>query len=254
MTRSGSCSAPCSSAPSARPSSSSASASPADRGLERRGVPPGDAAPVARGPAGPAPRQLPAPRRTPRTARTPLARRTGPPGAPDPPQPRSGAVALARDLAIDLGTANTLVYERGRGIVLNEPTVIALNSRTSDVLAMGHEAWQMIGRTPGLHRGRAAAAGRRHHRLRHHPAHDPPAAAAGRGQPLQPAPGRDLRAVGHHRGRAAGGDRGGPAGRRGRASADRAADGRGDRRRAADPRADRQHGHRRRRRHHARPR
>jgi rod shape-determining protein MreB and related proteins len=56
---------------------------------------------------------------------------------------------LARDLAIDLGTANTLVYSRGRGIVLNEPTVIALNSRTQDVLAMGHEAWQMIGRTPG---------------------------------------------------------------------------------------------------------
>jgi rod shape-determining protein MreB len=56
---------------------------------------------------------------------------------------------VARDLAIDLGTANTLVYERGRGIVLNEPTVIALNERTQEVLAMGHEAWQMIGRTPG---------------------------------------------------------------------------------------------------------
>jgi len=55
---------------------------------------------------------------------------------------------LARDLAIDLGTANTLVYARGEGIVLNEPSVIALNSRTQDVLAMGHEAWQMIGRTP----------------------------------------------------------------------------------------------------------
>jgi rod shape-determining protein MreB and related proteins len=57
--------------------------------------------------------------------------------------------SLARDLAIDLGTANTLVYTRGRGIVLNEPTVIALNSRTQEVLAMGQEAWQMIGRTPG---------------------------------------------------------------------------------------------------------
>ncbi len=56
---------------------------------------------------------------------------------------------MARDLAIDLGTANTLVYERGRGIVLNEPSVIALNERTQEVLAMGHEAWQMIGRTPG---------------------------------------------------------------------------------------------------------
>jgi rod shape-determining protein MreB and related proteins len=41
------------------------------------------------------------------------------------------------------------VYSRGRGIVLNEPTVIALNERTQDVLAMGHDAWQMIGRTPG---------------------------------------------------------------------------------------------------------
>jgi rod shape-determining protein MreB len=56
---------------------------------------------------------------------------------------------VARDLAIDLGTANTLVYARGRGIVLNEPSVIALNVNTGEVLAMGHEAWQMIGRTPG---------------------------------------------------------------------------------------------------------
>jgi rod shape-determining protein MreB len=56
---------------------------------------------------------------------------------------------VARDLAIDLGTANTLVYARGEGIVLNEPTVIALNSRNKDVLAMGRDAWHMIGRTPG---------------------------------------------------------------------------------------------------------
>lgn len=55
---------------------------------------------------------------------------------------------MARDLAIDLGTANTLVYARGEGIVLNEPSVIALNSRTKEVLAMGRDAWQMIGRTP----------------------------------------------------------------------------------------------------------
>lgn len=60
-----------------------------------------------------------------------------------------GSGALGRDLAIDLGTANTLVYLRGQGIILNEPTVIALNSRTQEVLAMGHEAWHMIGRTPG---------------------------------------------------------------------------------------------------------
>ena len=56
---------------------------------------------------------------------------------------------MGKDLAIDLGTANTLVYARNKGIVLNEPTVIALNEKTQDVLAMGHEAWQMIGRTPG---------------------------------------------------------------------------------------------------------
>jgi rod shape-determining protein MreB len=56
---------------------------------------------------------------------------------------------VSRDLAIDLGTANTLVYAKNEGIVLNEPTVIALNIQTQDVLAMGHEAWQMIGRTPG---------------------------------------------------------------------------------------------------------
>jgi len=56
---------------------------------------------------------------------------------------------VSRDLAIDLGTANTLVYARGRGIVLNEPTVVALDTRSRSVLAIGSEAWQMIGRTPG---------------------------------------------------------------------------------------------------------
>ena len=58
-------------------------------------------------------------------------------------------MTVARDLAIDLGTANTLVYMKGRGIVLNEPSVIALNRQTGEVLATGREAWQMIGRTPG---------------------------------------------------------------------------------------------------------
>jgi rod shape-determining protein MreB and related proteins len=56
---------------------------------------------------------------------------------------------MARDLAIDLGTANTLVYAKGEGIVLNEPSVIALNSLNQEVLAIGRDAWQMIGRTPG---------------------------------------------------------------------------------------------------------
>jgi len=56
---------------------------------------------------------------------------------------------VARDLALDLGTANTLVYQRQRGILFSEPTVLALNKETGAVLAMGEEAWQMIGRTPG---------------------------------------------------------------------------------------------------------
>src|SRR5258708_25066001 len=56
---------------------------------------------------------------------------------------------VSRDLAIDLGTASTLVYAKGKGLVLNEPTVVALDSRTREVLAIGTDAWQMIGRTPG---------------------------------------------------------------------------------------------------------
>ena len=51
-------------------------------------------------------------------------------------------------MAVDLGTANTLVYVRGRGIVLNEPSVVAVNTTTSAILAVGAEAKRMIGRTP----------------------------------------------------------------------------------------------------------
>jgi rod shape-determining protein MreB len=56
---------------------------------------------------------------------------------------------VTRDLAIDLGTANTLVYVRGRGVRLNQPTVIAINEHSGAILAMGDEAYAMIGRTPG---------------------------------------------------------------------------------------------------------
>ena len=56
---------------------------------------------------------------------------------------------IGRDMAVDLGTANTLVYVRGRGIVLNEPSVVAVNQDTGAILAVGLEAKQMIGRTPG---------------------------------------------------------------------------------------------------------
>ncbi len=55
---------------------------------------------------------------------------------------------IGRDMAVDLGTANTLVYVRGRGIVLNEPSVVAINTKTGAILAVGQEAKRMIGRTP----------------------------------------------------------------------------------------------------------
>ena len=55
---------------------------------------------------------------------------------------------IGRDMAVDLGTANTLVYVRGRGIVLNEPSVVAINTKSGAILAVGAEAKQMIGRTP----------------------------------------------------------------------------------------------------------
>ena len=53
-----------------------------------------------------------------------------------------------RDIAIDLGTANTLVFVRGEGIVASEPSVVAVDTRTGDVHAVGEEAQRMIGRTP----------------------------------------------------------------------------------------------------------
>jgi rod shape-determining protein MreB and related proteins len=55
----------------------------------------------------------------------------------------------SRDMAVDLGTANTLVYVRGRGIVLSEPSVVAIDTRTGEVHAVGVEAKRMLGRTPG---------------------------------------------------------------------------------------------------------
>jgi len=61
---------------------------------------------------------------------------------------RSGDL-LGGDLAIDLGTANTLVYARGRGILLDEPSVVAVDTKTNTVVAVGAEAKRMIGRTPG---------------------------------------------------------------------------------------------------------
>jgi len=55
---------------------------------------------------------------------------------------------FSKDLGIDLGTANTLVYVRGEGIVINEPSVVALNQKTGQVVAIGNDAKKMVGRTP----------------------------------------------------------------------------------------------------------
>ena len=56
---------------------------------------------------------------------------------------------FSNDLAIDLGTANTCVYVHGKGIVVNEPSIVAINKVTGRVEAVGTEAKQMLGRTPG---------------------------------------------------------------------------------------------------------
>ena len=53
-----------------------------------------------------------------------------------------------KNLGIDLGTANTIVYLEGKGIVLREPSVVARNSKTNEVIAVGSDARDMIGRTP----------------------------------------------------------------------------------------------------------
>ncbi|MBR2499954.1 MAG: rod shape-determining protein, partial [Clostridia bacterium] len=58
-------------------------------------------------------------------------------------------MALCRDIGIDLGTANTLVYMKGKGIILREPSVVAVNKSLNQILKVGNEAKELIGRTPG---------------------------------------------------------------------------------------------------------
>ena len=114
-------------------------------------------------------------------------------------------LSLGKDMAVDLGTANTLVYVRGHGIVLNEPSVVAVNVRDGRPLAVGLEAKRMIGRTPShiqairpLKDGVIADFEICEKMLRYfiHKVHR---------QPVGQAPHGDLRALGHHRRGAAGG-------------------------------------------------
>jgi len=62
---------------------------------------------------------------------------------------RSVFSLISSDLAIDLGTANTLVFAKGKGIVVNEPSIVAINKNTGEIEAVGREAKEMVGRTPG---------------------------------------------------------------------------------------------------------
>jgi rod shape-determining protein MreB len=89
------------------------------------------------------------------TSTTEVAAMAMTPTRPKPSGSVSGSVPtqlssslVGRDIGVDLGTANTLVYVRGRGIVLNEPSVVAVNTATGTVVAFGTEAKAMIGRTP----------------------------------------------------------------------------------------------------------
>ena len=72
---------------------------------------------------------------------------------------------MARDIGIDLGTANTLIYMKGKGIILREPSVVAVDIRNDTVKFVGDEAKEVVGRTPGFHCGGAPAEGRRDCRL-----------------------------------------------------------------------------------------
>src|SRR6478752_1947089 len=98
---------------------------------------------------------------------------------------------IGRDMAVDLGTANTLVYVRGKGILVDEPSVVAMNEQTHEILAVGHEAKRMIGRTPdGITAIRPVkeagyqAGGRRFYIIE-----EPMAAAIGAGLPVHEATG-----------------------------------------------------------------
>ena len=156
---------------------------------------------------------------------------------------------IGRDMAVDLGTANTLVYVRGKGVLLDEPSVVALNDTTGEILAVGHEAKRMIGRTPDnitairpLKDGVIADFEATEQMLRYfiQQVHRRRYFAKPRMVICVPS--------GITAGRAARGQGGRLPGRRPPGLHRRGADGRRDRRRAPRPPADRQHGRRRRRR------
>lgn len=59
-----------------------------------------------------------------------------------------GVYAMSREIGIDLGTTNVLIHLKGHGIVLNEPSIVAVDTKSNEIIAIGREAYEMIGRTP----------------------------------------------------------------------------------------------------------
>lgn len=74
-------------------------------------------------------------------------------------------LGFSKDIGVDLGTANTLIFMKGKGIIMREPSVVAVDTRTDTVRYVGQEAKDVIGRTPGLHRGGAPLEGWRYRRF-----------------------------------------------------------------------------------------
>ena len=158
---------------------------------------------------------------------------------------------FSSDLAIDLGTANTLVYIKGRGIVLREPSMVVVDDRNGKIQAVGLEAKDMLGKTPGQYPCHPADEGRRDRRFRDHREdaavfHQEDADR----EPVPQAAHRDRHPLRDHPGRAAGRARCRPARQGQRGFSDRAGHGRRHRRRPAHHRARRQHDRGYRRRHH----
>ena len=192
------------------------------------------------------------------TARTGFTWRAVRPAGPSARRGTGAALTLrslfslfSSDLAIDLGTANTCVYARGKGIVVNEPSIVAINKVTGRIEAVGKEAKEMLGPHARQHRRHQADEGRRHRRLRSH-REDARALHQEGAQPhdVGAAAHRHRRAVGDHAGRKARrqGQRLSRQGQRGLSG--RGSHGGGHRRRHADRRGVGQHGRRHRRRHH----
>ena len=103
------------------------------------------------------------------------------------------------DIGIDLGTTTIIIAQAGQGVVLNQPSVVAMDTRKNSVLEVGDKALAMVGRTPQLYFRHFPAEGRRHQRPHHDPGADLPVCESGVQLPHGQAPGGCLCARCHHR-------------------------------------------------------